>query len=218
MKCVKYIFGVLVFILVSGCEKDPIESKVPKAPNNFSVSVSSMWATFTWQDNSDDETKFYIERKSGSGDWSLRYQTDANETTFKEHVSWAVSYPSYRVYAYNGYGKSDYSNVVSITTYNSAYLWIYLCPDAFTGCSSNYINLSGNCRAITGAATPGAWYDTGFEILANRSYAVAMCQSCPSDCGSPTAIETPEVFFKINYYPDIYFYCQTPCTPSDPPE
>jgi len=220
----KKIFPVTIavligrFLLSSGCLKTAFETKTPKAPSNLSISVTSRWLTLTWQDNSNDETYFYIQRKSENGSWETKYYVEPNNTTFKENVLWTVPNPSFRIYAYNKYGKSSYSNEVSWNTYSSAYLWAYLCPDLFSGCSPTYFVLNGQCRETTGSAVPGNWYNTGFTITSNMNYALQSCSGCVTGCGSAVAINAPKAFYKSNYYPAIYFYCNTPCTTPEPPE
>lgn len=72
-----------------------------------------------WTDNSNNETGFRVQRKISSRtleetDWIDYAQTGANVTSFIDYgvVLTAGNVYSYRVYAYNGVGVSDYSNVV----------------------------------------------------------------------------------------------------------
>jgi len=218
MKKLNIIFFYILFLVfLLKCAKEKI-AEVPEAPSNLSYSVTSKWLTLTWSDNSDNEECFYIERKSGNGKWEIKYQVNANETIFKEHVSWTVPNPSYRVIAWNKNGYSEPSNTVSVPTYDHAYLWVYLCPDVFSGCIVNYFVLNGNCREVNPSAVPGEWYNTGFVVSTNIDYAIQACEGCISNCGSAAAFTTPKTFFTTNYYPMIYFYCNTPCSPPEPPE
>jgi hypothetical protein len=64
-----------------------------------------------WQDNSNDETKFIIDRKKGEDDWFDAYNEVAeNITTFNDFIpTESDTVYSYRVRAYNGNDYSDYS-------------------------------------------------------------------------------------------------------------
>ena len=91
-------------------------SQIPDPPTDLTGTVISLEAVkITWQDNSNNEAGFKVERRQGSGSWqeaAIRPQdwpqwTDTGLTAGTEY--------SYRVYAYNSKGNSDYSNEFSIT-------------------------------------------------------------------------------------------------------
>jgi hypothetical protein len=70
----------------------------------------------TWQDNSSNETFFYIERCVGSGctnfaDFATQW---ADTPSYTDYTTTAGQSYSYRVRAYNAGGYSPYSNVASI--------------------------------------------------------------------------------------------------------
>jgi len=74
----------------------------------------------TWQDNSNNETSFKIQRKTGSGSWSTIHTTSANTTSYQNTGLSANTTYYYRVYAYNSYGNSGYSNTANATTQSAA--------------------------------------------------------------------------------------------------
>jgi len=89
-------------------------SQVPAAPSNLhavNVLVSSI--RLEWNDNSNNENKFVIERSLDGVNWAVRDSATANNPNFLDIglVSYARYY--YRVYAYNNSGISARSNVAS---------------------------------------------------------------------------------------------------------
>ena len=95
----------------------------------------------------------------------------------------------------------------------TAHLYVYLCPDFNQGCTASAFRAGETCAPIT-STQGGRCYDTGLTVAAGRSYAVASCQGCPSDCSGTTSFSTPdEGFDGDGYYPGIFFYCKTPCEP-----
>ncbi len=91
------------------------------APSNLAASaVSSSQILLAWQDNSDDETGFKIERKTGnSGTFSQITTVEANvKTLIDTDLSAGTGY-YYRVRSYSGVGDSDYSNTANATTFSS---------------------------------------------------------------------------------------------------
>ncbi|MFP4395332.1 MAG: DNRLRE domain-containing protein [Anaerolineales bacterium] len=90
----------------------------PAAPSNLSAaSASSTQIDLTWNDNSDNESGFKIERSpNGSSDWTQITTVGAGVTS---HSNSGLSDDTpyyYRVRAYNSHGNSGYSNVASATT------------------------------------------------------------------------------------------------------
>lgn len=69
--------------------------------------------TLTWQDNSDNEAGFYIERApTSTGVFTQIGQVGAGVTTFGDTLG--VGGNCYRVRAYNSWGNSVYSNVACV--------------------------------------------------------------------------------------------------------
>ena len=87
------------------------------APTNLRFTVNSPNSiTLNWNDNSDNETGFKIERKVGSGDFVLLESVGANITTYTDNSVIDTQMYSYRVYAYNTTDSSGYSNTTSVVT------------------------------------------------------------------------------------------------------
>lgn len=71
--------------------------------------------TLSWVDNSDNEQGYIVEREGENG-YEMIAALSANSTSFtNEGLSPETSY-SYKVRAYNTAGKSDYTNVATIST------------------------------------------------------------------------------------------------------
>jgi uncharacterized protein (TIGR02145 family) len=117
------ILGVLLFC---GCSSESNGSTtttavVPLPPLNLigNTPVSSE-VYLSWTDNSTNETGFKIERKTGTGTYSVVGSTNADITiwTDKEVVN-GTSY-TYRVYAYNSAGSSlSYTNEFKIIPFGA---------------------------------------------------------------------------------------------------
>ncbi len=91
----------------------PQSGGIPKAPTGLvAPSISSTQIQLSWNDKSNNEKGFKIERKS-TGDWAQICTVLANtETYLNGGLSSAYTY-TYRVRAYNTDGDSEYSNEAS---------------------------------------------------------------------------------------------------------
>jgi PKD repeat protein len=90
------------------------DPNVINAPGNLTGRGSKGSATLSWQDNSNNESGFYIERApSGSSIFVRVGTTPANAMSFKNSVSRGTYL--YRVQAFNGTTASAYSNVVTVS-------------------------------------------------------------------------------------------------------
>ena len=73
-----------------------------------------------WQDNSDNEDGFEIWRRVNEGEWLLIGATNIDISTFVDSVIPVGAVLSYRVRAWNQFGESGWTNIVSIGTYPPA--------------------------------------------------------------------------------------------------
>jgi hypothetical protein len=90
----------------------------PTAPDNLRApSTSRTQVNLAWDDNSDNETGFQVERSpNGASSWASVGTVGANVTAFTDtNLAWETTY-YYRVRAHNAAGDSAASNVVSATT------------------------------------------------------------------------------------------------------
>ena len=103
-----------------------ISFRVPLAPTNARITgVTIDSATLAWNDNSNNETGFRIERSVDGTNWTVVTTTAANVTTFTNSGLTANTY-RYRVLAVNAEGNSQASNVavaaVGVIDYSGGFL------------------------------------------------------------------------------------------------
>ena len=106
--------------------------------------ISTSQINITWFDNSNNETGFKIERKTGRNGTYIQIAEVASDIASYSDISATgfspVTYYNYRVKAYNVYGTSDYSN------------------DSWAAISGNWLNISaGSSHAIGLKADMTLW-------------------------------------------------------------
>jgi fibronectin type 3 domain-containing protein len=90
---------------------------IPAAPSALTATaISSGQVNLAWTDNSSNETGFIIERRIGSGSWSVLTNAAAGATTYSDTTVAASTQYSYRVSATNGAGTSSPTNIATTTT------------------------------------------------------------------------------------------------------
>jgi len=109
---VKVLYSVLalVVILVIGCSETT--SPESNKPSDLQITlVEENIIKLTWQDNSTDEDKFFIDRKKGEYEWFENYnQVAANITTFNDFIITNTdTVYSYRIRSFDGSNYSEYS-------------------------------------------------------------------------------------------------------------
>ncbi|MBD5781174.1 hypothetical protein IEN85_16865 [Pelagicoccus sp. NFK12] len=88
----------------------------PAAPANLAAEDKTSKVTLTWDDLSNDETGFSIQRrKQGDQTWSQLATTAANSTTYDDNLDIGTDTFEYRVAADKGEVASDYSNVAMVS-------------------------------------------------------------------------------------------------------
>lgn len=92
-----------------------VPANPPAAPSNLRAFLGYFEVQLMWQDNSNNEQYFIIERKSDSDPWWQEIGTAGpNETYYYDGTVQLYETYYYRVSAYNPYGYSGSSNTVSI--------------------------------------------------------------------------------------------------------
>jgi hypothetical protein len=86
----------------------------PVAPSNLTASATSSQVTLSWQSTATDMSGFVIQRSTNGSNWSQVAKVGASAASYTDtNVSKRKTY-YYRVYAYNSYGNSLYSNVARV--------------------------------------------------------------------------------------------------------
>ena len=92
------------------------EPGYPQAPTNLFAADNNAKIDLQWDDNSNNETEFVVERRlQGNQSWSIVTTIDPNSTTFQDELDIGSDTYEYRVKAVNGNQNSPYSNIASIT-------------------------------------------------------------------------------------------------------
>jgi hypothetical protein len=128
----------------------------PAAPSNLTAtSVASRRVVLSWTDNSSNETGFVIQRSSNGNSWSQVGTVGAGVTTYTDNgVSKRKTY-YYRVYAYNSFGNSAYSNTVKVVTPNVGVGAHAAAGTTNAGAGGGSANSAVGSQA--GVGTAGAW-------------------------------------------------------------
>jgi hypothetical protein len=118
--------GTTYFIAVDGFELDsgdftfsvvPSMPHSPAAPSQLTATpVSPTQVNLAWEDNSGDEQGFRIERSLDGFAFAEIATVGPNVTTFNDTTAFADTFFFYRVFAFNGFGNSDPSNVAVAKT------------------------------------------------------------------------------------------------------
>ena len=117
----KKIITILTFLILISCSSDN-ENKdsetIPNPPKNLSGSIiSPTQINLSWTDNSNNETGYKIERKTGTGNYVIVGTIDSNLSTFTNTELLPNTTYTYRVSSFNTFGNSStYSNEISLTT------------------------------------------------------------------------------------------------------
>jgi hypothetical protein len=94
----------------------PVTNTVPAAPSNLRITGgSSTSLTLAWNDNSNNESGFSVERWNGYG-WVVLGTVGANTTSVQNINLFPYSVYYYRIRAYNSAGYSAYSNTAGART------------------------------------------------------------------------------------------------------
>lgn len=93
-------------------------AQIPNAPTNLkTIYVFTNAINIKWDDNSSNENGFVIERSLDGFLWTQRDRVTADNTDYFDVGLMTNTKYYYRVYAYNSYGNSAYSNVINAVPY-----------------------------------------------------------------------------------------------------
>ncbi|MBN1675798.1 MAG: lamin tail domain-containing protein [Kiritimatiellae bacterium] len=96
-----------------------VQLDIPAPPSGLQATATSQSRIdLTWQDNSDNEDGFKVDRRqTGASEWIAVATPGANTSTLSDSGLPAGTYFYYKIKAYNADGNSDYSNIAGDTTY-----------------------------------------------------------------------------------------------------
>lgn len=95
----------------------PLLELLPKAPTNLkAVALSASKVELTWEDNSNNETEFLLERLNPGASWKGLTKLDEDTTSYTDTGLTSNSEYSYRIKAANNTGYSEYAGPVEVTT------------------------------------------------------------------------------------------------------
>lgn len=107
MKNLVFLFS-LIFLTNS------LFSQIPFTPSNlYSHYISTSALSISWQDNSTNESGFVIERRTDGTNWSQIVTVQPNSTYYVDMNLLIQTKYYYRIYAFNSYGNSSYSNEIT---------------------------------------------------------------------------------------------------------
>ena len=138
----------------SGPARFIVPAPVPDAPTNLSASaISPVSIQLVWQDNSDIETGFKIERKSGRSDYTQIGTVAANVNGFTDTGLTPSTTYTYRVRAFNDAGNSSYTNEASASTpADYSVISVALAPNLVPGGNSTVGTIVLSGPALSGGS------------------------------------------------------------------
>jgi chitodextrinase len=115
-----FLDGLVVTPAEASGPPPPSPQQTPAAPTNLSAAqVTATQINLSWKDNSDNETRFEIQRRIGS-DWENVGTAPANTTTFQDPTVGSNIHSIYRVRAVNETSVSPWSDEASADTGSGA--------------------------------------------------------------------------------------------------
>ncbi|MCX5868555.1 MAG: SUMF1/EgtB/PvdO family nonheme iron enzyme [Proteobacteria bacterium] len=174
-------------------------SNLPTALSDLTANpISSSQISLQWQDNSDNEEGFKIERKTGSGGSYIQIAVvNSNVNTYQDYALTCETEYYYQVRATNSDGDSDYSNEVPATTLD--------CPSTTPAAPSNLA-----AGVVSSSQIDLSWSDNsdnedGFAIErktgAGGTYAqIGTVNAGTASCQDPGLVCNMEYYYRVTAY------------------
>lgn len=113
MKKYSFLFSLLSIFLISQFS----QAEIPQAPSNLHIqNVYSSAFYLCWNDNSNNESGFILERSTDGNMWMQIKMLAPDITNYSDIGLFFITRYYYRIYAFNASGKSGYSNITSGVT------------------------------------------------------------------------------------------------------
>lgn len=139
----------------------------PRAPSDLqAVAVSSIQIDLVWADNSTNEVGFIVERSIDNNYWEAIGSTGTNVVEYQDNPLESNTVYYYRVFAYNGIGNSDISNV-SFARTRFAGLVAFV-ADGVDGLQIIDVTITENPQIIGSVDTPAEAY--GVDVAGDYAY------------------------------------------------
>ena len=227
----KIIFFILLYFLVTSCVKSgnltsdttSVTQTIPSPPTDFKGVINGATRIdFTWADASNNEDGFKIERKSGTGSYTLIATTGQNVISYSDTSLTSGATYTYRIYSYNSKGNSNYSSEVSISTQTIPNLPTDLkgVVNGATKIDLTWVDASNNedgfkierksgAGSFSLVATLGqnvvSYSDTGLAASTNYTYRIYSYNiKGNSNFSNETSIQTPNLLIYINTLNKLY--------------
>ncbi len=192
------------------CTTTNSSTTTPAAPSSLlAVALSSSQISLTWQDNSNNETGFKLDRKTGTSGTYAQIGTQGQNLNFYNNTGLnAGTQYCYRVRAYNSAGDSNYSNENCATTSATCSV-----PGSFTISANAYcknqttpavmitgINSSGMSTfdlyrngSLYSPSNTGTYFDNFANVVAGQTYTyyVVAKNSCGSTQSNTVTVTVP---------------------------
>ena len=125
----KVLTVVMLVAAFFSCKKSDTQTPtVLPAPSNLSVQLINNKASLNWTSHSSSYVGIKVERKLGTGAFSLLVSLNGSTLSYTDSTVKADSVYTYRVYGYNNSDNSAYSNevyIAPVTLLNTGSNWRY---------------------------------------------------------------------------------------------
>lgn len=183
----RLLISICLTLLLFGCGDDPIT-----APTDLTVdNITEDRVDLSWQDQSDNETGFEIERALQDEEFRILGTTDADITTFSDETVVPGAIYSYRVRAVNEEKKSAYSNIVQAE--------INVNPAAVPNAPESLQASSVAATSLTLTWVDMSDNETGFEIDRSLEQNFANADTLATDVNE-TSYEDIQLTPETQYY------------------
>jgi len=159
------------------------EQTIPTVVSTVSAVLSNDKGNInlTWNDQSNNETGFKIERKKDSGSWTLQSSKAANSTSYNDGLITEGSSYQYRVAPFNEAGTATYvqSTIITIeATNNSGGADQLAFENNCTGCHTASGGIGGN---LLDGFVSSKWEDKSYDQLLDKVHTMNT-PSCDDAC------------------------------------
>lgn len=120
MKILKYIIVIIALLLLLACDDATSPKEMITAPSNFSLTMAN-WNTIelNWQDNTDEESMYRVDRRIGDGEWEIEYKIlPENSITFTDSNLVDFDIYTYHLFALNEIESSNYTEATYALIHN----------------------------------------------------------------------------------------------------